>query len=180
MMNQKNLIIGAVALLVLLWIGLLYRDTRMTDEAHEEYGTPELVVRGLDLEREISGDVWVLHSMRAERYEKINRLESIEVIMTTANGDVWLVNAPEGTVTHDGGEIRLFDPLGRRKDEKKPLFWTAPEALWDGKKEVWFFSEGIHLWDDTVDVKGRVGTLRPGGKMRLEKGVTVSWKRPED
>jgi len=178
-MSRNKLILGVLLLLVLLWGGFLYRDMRLEDEGHEEYGTPEVVVRGLDLERDVSGDVWVLHSKRAERYEKINRLEGIDVTFTTAQGDVWVMEAPEGTVTHDGSEIRLIDPSGRRQDEKDPVFWTAPVARWDGKEEIWFFPEGIHLWNESVDVQGSIGTLRPGGRIRLEKGVTVSWKRPE-
>ncbi len=179
-MNRKNLVIGGIILLVLLWGALLYRDMRLGVEEHEDYGTSEIVLRGLDLEREVSGDLWTLHAERAERYDKLNRLESIRVTLKTANGDAWLMEAPEGTVTHDGSEIRLIDPSGQRKDETRPLSWTAPVALWDGETERWFFPEGLTFWNENIEVEGVTGTLDPGGRIRLEKGATASWKKSEE
>lgn len=166
--------------MMLLWAGLVYRDIRMDDGGHEEYGTPELVVRGIDLEREVSGDVWVLHSERAERFETLNRLESVRVTLTTENGAVWVMEAPEGTVTDDARDIELSDPSGRLEDDAGPVFWEAPRARWDGRREVWVFPEGIHLWNEDVDVKGTAGTLRRGGTVRLEEGAAASWKRPKN
>ncbi|MGC9372871.1 MAG: hypothetical protein ACP5DY_06080 [Thermovirgaceae bacterium] len=177
-MNRRNLVIGGVILLVLLWGGLLYRDMRLGVEEHEEYGTAEVVLRGLDLEREVSGDLWTLHAEKAERYEKLNRLESIRVTLETVRGDVWLMEAPEGTATDDGTDIRLFSLSARLKGKKRPVFWTAPLARWDGEAERWFFPEGIRLWSENVEVEGATGTLHPDGRIRLEKGATVSWQSP--
>ena len=178
-MNRGKLLAVTFVLLALLWGALIYRDMGMDEGGHKEYGTPEVVLRGIDLEREVSGDVWVLHSERAERYESLNRLESIDVVFTTRDGKTWLMKAPEGTVTHDAGKIELVNPSGSSEDQPRPVFWKAPLARWDGEKEAWFFPDGLHLWNETVDVRGNTGTIRPGGEMILEKGVTVSWKRPE-
>jgi len=178
-MNRGKLMAVTFVFLALLWGVLIYRDMGMDEGGHKEYGTPEVVLRGIDLEREVSGDVWVLPSDRAGRYETLNRLESIDVVLTTSDGEIWLMKAPEGTVTHDAGKIELVNPSGSSEDQPAPVFWKAPLARWDGEKEAWFFPDGLHLWNETVDVRGNTGTIRPGGEMILEKGVAVSWKRPE-
>lgn len=174
--NKKTLVTVSVALGLLLFALGLARDLRMGNRVTDEKDTaPPVVVEGLDVDREMSGDLWSVKAVHVEQRGNVSDAESLDIVINTSGGTVWLVSADRGHVVETDEDITLYEAKGFVSSDVRPFFWKAPSAHWIPASETWMFDEGLEAWDDTVYLKGNKGIMPMSGDLRVEEGASVQW-----
>lgn len=138
----------------------------------------QVLVENLELEREVSGDVFKVRAQQARKMEDERiEAESIDVDATLADGSRWEMKALSGNL-QPRGEIRLLDVSGRALRKDKNLEVTAKEAQWDPGARRWVFEGGVLLKHGSMAGGGQRGTADPNGRVSLMGEAWATWERP--
>jgi len=174
--NKKKLVAAGIALGFLLFALGLARDLRMGDRETDEKDTaPPVVVEGLDVDREMSGDLWSVKAVHVEQRGDVSDADSLDIVINTSGGTVWLISADRGHVVETDEDITLYEATGFVSSDVRPFFWKAPRAHWIPASETWLFDEGLEAWDDTVYLRGNKGIMPMSGDLSVEEGASVQW-----
>lgn len=166
------LLLGAAAAGFVLW-----RDLTLPQRALEKAKT-QVLVENLELEREISGDLFTVHAKEARKMQD-ERIEasSLDVGANLAGGGRWQMRAVSGSL-EPSGKILLSDVFARNLRKGTSLDVTAKEALWDPVRRQWDFAGGVLLRQGTMDAGGKSGVADPNGRVTLMGEAWATWERP--
>jgi hypothetical protein len=143
-----------------------------------EKAKTQVFVENLELEREISGDLFTVHAKEARKMQN-ERIEasSLEVGANLAGGGRWQMRAVSGSL-EPSGKILLSDVYARNLRKGTNLDVTAKEALWDPGRRQWDFEGGVLLRQGTMDAGGKTGVADPNGRVTLMGEAWATWERP--
>ena len=155
---------------------LLWRDLTLPERARESAQT-QVLVESLDLQREISGDLFTLHAAEARRMQD-ERIEasSMDIVANLAGEGRWELEAASGSL-EPGGQMRLHDVLARNLRKGTPLDITVKEAFWNPERRIWELQGGVLLRQEPLQAGGETGVAEPGGRVTLYGGAWATWEK---
>jgi len=155
---------------------LLWRDLSLPERVQESTQT-QILVESLDLQRDISGDLFSLHAAEARRMQD-ERIEasSMDVGASLAGGGRWELEAASGSL-EPGGEIRLHDVFARNLRKGTSLDIKVKEAFWNPERRLWEFQGGVLLQHGPLQAGGKTGMAEPGGRVTLYGGAWATWEK---
>ncbi|AER66320.1 hypothetical protein Tlie_0585 [Thermovirga lienii DSM 17291] len=175
-MNWKKALPLVVLALSVLWAVMLYRDLNVTPGERKDKEVPDVTLEDVEVQRDISGDLWTLHAERAQRFGDKNNLELIKVKSVTKDGALWFMDAPRGTVTDDGKVAELWNVKGRAEKFNPPFSWKGKKAQWNQEGNCWLFPEGLSIEGRDFFAEGSLGVVEMSGKVTLEGGAYARWE----
>jgi len=175
-MNWKKALPLVAIVLFGLWSMMLYRDLKVVPGEQKRKDVPDVTLEDVEVQRDISGDLWTLQAERAQRFGEKNNLEVIRVKSSTKNGALWFMDAPKGTVTDDGKVAELWDVEGRAEKFTHPFSWRGKKAQWDQDGNRWLFPEGLSIEGKDFFAEGASGVVEMSGRVTLEGGAYARWE----
>ena len=172
------LVVSGVALLT--WHA--FRDIRLDPSLLPNVAkveTPVLVAENVDFSREISEDLWRVHSLRAEHYDEKLVMYSSDVWRQLASGKEWYFKSAY-TVYSEKAESADFTPLlGTLETNTSVLNLESPRLVWSQKEKEFLFPEGVTLYDAEFLLEADVASIDEFGVILLDEGGVITWmKRP--
>ena len=155
---------------------LLWRDLTLPERVRESAQT-QVLVESLDLQRDISGDLFTLRAAEARRMQD-ERIEasSMDLGASLAGGGRWDLEAASGSL-EPGGQIRLHDVLAINLRKGTPLHIRVKEASWNPERRLWEFQGGVLLRQGGLQAGGKTGVAEPGGRVTLYGGAWATWEK---
>lgn len=175
--NRRFYLIAAAVLVTLFAAGLA-RDLLLEKKAPgAKVEEIPIVIEGLDLVREVEGDMWFVKSDRVVKRGEVSDAESLDVVIESPGGTVWKVVSGKGKIFDEAGDVFLDNAVGSVKSESGVIDWMAPRAEWKESDSRWFFPEGFEAWDDRIRLEGVIGTMLMDGTLDVREGAVVTWEK---
>ena len=173
--NRRFIVIAAVVLLLLFSVGLVRGLLLGEREAERPPETPPIVVEGLDVIREESGNDWHLKAERVEKRGDVSEAENLDVRIVSGTGTRWEVTAESGVVFETSMDVHLFVASGHISHPSWELEWDAQRADWDDEASIWRLPEGFEARDRQLVLEGTRGGITMSGSVVVEEGAVVTW-----
>ncbi len=176
--NRRFLYVALAVLILLFALGLV-KDLLLEEKAvHESPDIPPIIVEGLNVIRDENGHDWHLKAVRVEKKGDASEAESLTVHIISANGAIWDIFSPRGTIFEVSGEILLYEVTGHVSHGSGELDWSAPRADWDPERSQWILSEGFEARKEDLVLTGDRGGISMSGSVIVEEGAVVRWYGP--
>lgn len=175
-MRRRNVILVLLCLGIVVTGFVLWRDLSLPERARETAKT-QVLIQNLELEREISGDLFRIHAMEARKMQD-ERIEasSLDVGANLAGGGKWQLKAISGSLEPDG-QIRLSSVFASNPGKGTSLDITAKEALWNPGTRQWSFEEGVLLRHGILAAGANRGMANPNGRVTLLGEAWATWEK---
>ncbi len=175
-MRRRNVILVLLCLGIVVTGFLLWRDLSLPERARETAKT-QVLIQNLELEREISGDLFHIHAMEARKMQD-ERIEasSLDVRASLSGGGQWQLKAISGSL-EPGGEIRLSSVFASNPGKGINLDITAKKALWNPEQRQWDFEEGVSLRQGFLSAGANRGMADPNGRVTLLGEAWATWEK---
>lgn len=176
-MSRRNVILVLLCLGIAVAGFVLWRDLSLPERVRETAKT-QVLIQDLELEREVSGDLFRVHAMEARKMQD-ERIEasSLDIRANLAGGGQWQLKALSGSL-EPGGEIRLSRVIASKPGKGTNLDITAEEALWNTEERQWDFEEGVRLRQGILSAGANQGTADPNGRVTLLGEAWATWEKP--
>lgn len=175
-MRRRNVILVLLCLGIVVAGFVLWRDLSLPERARETAKT-QVLIQNLELEREISGDIFRIRAMEARKMQD-ERIEasSLDVRASLSGGGQWQLKAVSGSL-EPGGEIRLSSVFASKPGKGMNLDITAKEALWNPEQRQWDFEEGVLLRQGILSAGANRGMADPSGRVTLLGEAWATWEK---
>lgn len=177
-MRARNLFLLA-ALVVASAAGfVLWKDLTLPERVHKSAQT-QVLLESIDLEREISGDLFRLKAAEARKMQDGTVEASSLDLGATIRGDSrWFLKAASGRL-EPGGEILLTGKIFATHPRKSGnLNMEAESARWDPTRRIWELEGTITLRHGEMTAGGKTGSVEPDGRTKLSGGAWAKWEKP--
>lgn len=137
---------------------------------------PDVVVENLNFRREVEGREWQVAAVMAEREDNVVKASSIDLsIQDEVEGRRTDLRAVSGDFSEETSDVTLHSIDGVLSHSGGSVDMTAPFARYDSETGVWFFSQGIEMWDEDTRLTGEMATVTPEGVFTVERGAKILW-----
>lgn len=176
-MRRRNRFLLVLSLLIVVAGYVLWRDLTLPQRAREAEKT-EILVQNLELEREISGDIFRFKAKEARKMQG-ERIEafSLDVGATLSGKENWELRSVSGSLEPQG-EIRLSEVFARNLRKGENLDIEAKQILWNPQKREWNFDGGVLVRQGSLKAGGTSGTAAPDGHVTLSGEAWATWEKP--
>ncbi len=139
---------------------------------------PGLVMENLQMEREVSGDLWRVRVPYLDREKDLVTIRSLDVRRQLSEGGEWYFFGTEGVYSHDEGRAIVHGVRGTMETPER--IWNLEGAVlrWDDKSGEFTFPEGLTLYDNEFLLTTPKASMDEAGVVLLEKGGSLQWTRP--
>jgi hypothetical protein len=175
----------AALLAVLFGAGLLARyafrdialDVNLLRENLQQM--PSVVLENLEFEREISGDLWQVRILLAERRGGRVEVRSVDVSRRLANGGEWYFRSAAGFYSEKAGSADLVALLGTLETDSRVLNLESPYLSWNGSEpgNGFLFPQGLTIYDDEFFLTASAASIDEEGVILLDKGGVIRWTK---
>lgn len=174
--NRRFFVTAGSVLAALFLLGLT-RDLLLERKvAPSDREAPPIVIEGLDVVRDVEGDIWTVRAERVVKRGDISDAEVLDVIVESSKGNRWTVLADRGKIFEGNGDIFLESAEGTLGHSSGELEWRAAQADWHQECSLWDFPAGFEAKDDRLEVSGKRGAMSMEGALRVEEGAVATWK----
>ncbi len=139
---------------------------------------PGLVMENLQMEREVSGDLWRVHVPYLDREKDLVTIRSLDVRRQLREGGEWYFFGAEGVYSHDEGRAIVRGVLGTLETRERMWNLEGPELHWDNQSREFTFPAGLTLYDSEFSLVTPKASMDEAGVVLLEKGGSIQWTRP--
>ncbi|NLL37697.1 MAG: hypothetical protein GX256_09290 [Fretibacterium sp.] len=139
---------------------------------------PGVILEDLELEREVSGDLWKVRLPRVQRSQGEIHVTSLDICRKLADGNAWYFWGDEGVYREEERHARLLQLLGTIETEARVLNLESPELLWKESEAEFFFPQGLTLYDAEFILRTPEASMDEAGVIVLDKGGSIRWTRP--
>lgn len=178
-MRTGNRLLLIAALLVAAAAGfVLWRDLSLPERARKVEQT-QVLVESLDLEREVSGDVFRIKAAEARKMQDGTvEASSLDVGAVMHQGSVWFLKAASGRLMPDGVILLSGGLYATNQRKAGDQNMEAESARWDPVSRSWELEGGITLRHGAMKAGGRTGLVEPDGRITLSGGAWATWIKP--
>jgi len=157
---------------------VLWRDLTLPERVHKSAQT-QVLLESIDLEREISGDIFRLKASEARKMQDGTvEASSLDVGAAMQGGSRWFLKAASGRL-EPGGEILLEGKILATHPRKSGnLNMEAESARWDPARRIWELEGAITLRHGGMTAGGMTGSVEPDGRTTLSGGAWATWGKP--
>lgn len=156
---------------------VLWRDLSLPERARQTAKT-QVLIENLELEREISGDLFQVKAKEARKMQD-ERVEasSLDVGATLGGGGRWKMRAASGSL-ETSGEIRLSEVIATNLRQGQDLDLEAKTVRWDTERRLWDLEGGITVRQGNLQAGGKNGVADPNGRVTLSGEAWATWQKP--
>jgi hypothetical protein len=175
--RNRDRFLLALSVVAALGAFVLWRDLSLPERARQTAKT-QVLIENLQLEREISGDLFRVQAKEARKLQD-ERVEasSLDVDANLRSGDRWQMRAASGSLeTH--GEIRLSDVFATNLRKGPDLDLEAKTVRWNPERRRWDLEGGITLRQGDMRAGGNSGMADPNGRVTLSGEAWATWQKP--
>ena len=139
---------------------------------------PGLVMENLQMEREVSGDLWQVRVPYLDREKDLVTIRSLDVRRQIKEGGEWYFFGAEGVYSHDEGRAMVRGVHGTLETPERTWNLEGAVLRWDDKSREFTFPEGLTLYDSEFLLVTPKASMDEAGVVLLEKGGSLQWTRP--
>jgi hypothetical protein len=138
---------------------------------------PDILVENLNFSRVISGRKWQVNARGAEREADTIRADNMEIKVSSPEDERnSVLRASSGEFSEASSKVWLREVSGFLLHKGRSIDITAPAVAYDSSSDMWFFSEGIQLSDDSTLITGGTAKINQEGVYIIGRGATACWK----
>lgn len=151
-----------------------WRDLRLR---FDDIDIPDIIVENIEIKRVIDKDSWHLMAQRAEHKQGIIYGRSLDVKVTSENGELKTLTAESGIFSRESKNVTLEVVSGDiTREDGDSIYLRAGRAYYDADADTWFLSKGVTLFDGTTEVSGPRGQIHvKDGISRISGGAKIIW-----
>lgn len=151
------------------------RDMRLVPEFSLD-NLPDVSVENLDFRRSIKSRDWRLRASKAEHDGGLIQVFEMKIDVTEPDsGRGIFLNAASGRFNEKDDFLGARSIDGILTLDGRSVDVLAPSADYERSADIWFFNEGIELWDSGSYIKGGAAAMQSGGVLAIRKGAYASW-----
>lgn len=185
---MRSKISGGKLVLCVLFIGLVVlvryaaRDLQLDADLLRESLTrmPGVVMEDIQMEREISGDLWGVRVPYLNREGNQISVRSLDVRRQLRDGGEWTFFGAEGVYWHGQQSATVQGLLGTLQTEDRTWNLESPKVHWSALSHEAIFPEGLTLYDQEFLLLTSEASMDEAGVVLLQEGGSIQWTKPLD
>ena len=175
-MRHRDRFLLVLLLGLLVAAAVLWRDLSLPERAREKAQT-QLVVDDLEMEREISGDLFKIRASQARKMQDgLIEASSLDIHAFLSGEGDWKLNAVSGKLENKGA-ILLSEVSAKHVGDGLDMDVKAPIASWDPESRIWQFDGPVTITQGSLSAGGSKGKAKPGGLVTLSGEAWATWER---
>lgn len=139
---------------------------------------PGMMMENIQLNREISGDIWHVKIPYLDREGNIVNMRSLDV-RRELSGDKgeWYFFGREGVFSSDQQIASVSGLLGTLQSETRTWNLESPILNWQQENNTFTFPKGFVIYDDEFLLRTPKASMDNSGVILLEQGGVIQWVR---
>ena len=180
MKRRHKLLLALVFLGFVVLVRYAMRDIKLDADLLREglMRMPGLIMENLQMEREVSGDLWRVRVPYLDREGDLVTVRSLDVRRRLHEGGEWYFFGAEGVYSHDEGRAMVRGLHGTLETGERTWNLDGSALRWDEGSGEFTFPEGLALYDSEFLLVTPEASLDERGVILVEKGGLLQWTRP--